>query len=317
MVAPSTVCYCSAKFEQVYDGASNLDSDDKGEDGEFSPDESEGEEVETIYEVIGRPSTLQEIFDKNLLYNSAHIYCYIFWRINEGHDNPILHSTPFTPGGSFYIPPRDATCSDVSFDDVTIIPQPPKKPLDALNEYLNCGDISPVRSQLKTSWENTSERTKRYYVRKTGQGVAAMVKDIAPQVTGSLFKAVCSSQAVLHALCKEEEVDENTLDVTLMEALAESYQASDCWESRRQILSIMADKVQFKKLLLWIPGLTKYRFTEAKRHCLAHGRGAQLVPSGRGPRMDISTEQINHFISFITSSHIVQDLPFGEKTVTL
>lgn len=63
-------------------------------------------------------------------------------------------------------------------------------------------------------------------------------------------------------------------------------------------------------------GLTKYRFTEAKRHCLAYGRGAP-VQSVRAARTDAATAQIVHFIAFITSSHIVQDLPFGERSITL
>ena len=104
--------------------------------------------------------------------------------------------------------------------------------------------------------------------------------------------------------------------MTLMEALAECYQAASSWESRRQILSIMADKVRFSTLLRYIPGLTKYRFTEAKRHCLAYGRGAP-VQSVRAARTDVATAQIVHFIAFITSSHIIQDLPFGERSITL
>ena len=35
------------------------------------------------------------------------------------------------------------------------------------------------------------------------------------------------------------------------------------------------------------------------------------------PRMRISTAQIDHFIGFITSTHIIQDLPFGERTIML
>ena len=35
------------------------------------------------------------------------------------------------------------------------------------------------------------------------------------------------------------------------------------------------------------------------------------------PRMRVSTAQIDHFIAFITSPHIVQDLPFGERTIML
>ena len=108
------------------------------------------------------------------------------------------------------------------------------------------------------------------------------------------------------------------MDVTLkvMEALAECYQAASRWETRRQILSIMADKVRCKTLLKFISGLTKYRFTEAKRHCLTYGRGAP-VQSVRAPGTDVTFSQIEHFLAFITSSQIVQHLPFGERSITL
>ena len=78
----------------------------------------------------------------------------------------------------------------------------------------------------------------------------------------------------------------------------------------------MADKVPYSKLIRYIPGLTRYRFTEAKRHCLTYGRGVP-VQSERSPRTDVSSSQIEHFIAFTTSAHIVQDLPFGEKSITL
>ena len=60
--------------------------------------------------------------------------------------------------------------------------------------------------------------------------------------------------------------------------------------------------------------MTKHRFTEAKRHCLAYGRGA-LVKTARAPRKEVASLQIEHFIAFITRSLIV--LPFGERSITL
>ena len=101
-----------------------------------------------------------------------------------------------------------------------------------------------------------------------------------------------------------------------MEAFAQCYQAASNWETRRQILSMMADKVRYSTLLRYLPSLTRYRFTEAKRHCLTYGRGVP-VQSTRAPRQDFSFAQIEHFVAFITSSHIVQDLPFGERSITL
>lgn len=145
----------------------------------------------------------------------------------------------------------------------------------------------------------------------------AMVKDITPNETGPLYKALCSSNMVRKQLDDDDESDaECTVDQTLLQALADCYQEASNWEVRRQILSIMADKVRYSTLLRHIPGLTRYRFTEAKRHCLTYGRGAP-VESVRSPRKDVSSSQIQHFIAFITSSQVVQDLPFGERSIKL
>ena len=193
---------------------------------------------------------------------------------------------------------------------------PQRRPLDALNAYLESRDVGTIRSQLQTSWDEASGRTKRYYTRKAGQGVAVVVKDVAPYETGPLFREVCSLDVLRRQLSSDEDSDGETVDKTLMEALSECYQAASSWETRRQILSNMVDKVRYSRLLQFIPGLTKYRFTEAKRHCLNYGRGAP-VPSVRVPRTDVTTLQIEHFITFITSSHVVGDLPFGERSITL
>lgn len=199
-----------------------------------------------------------------------------------------MHSTPITPGGSFYLPPCEDTFSEVSFDDVQVSQN---RPPDALNTYLVSRDVSPVRSQLQTPWEKTSGQTKCYYTRKASQDVAGLVQDMTPHETGSLFQAPCSSDALHRQLSDEEDSDEDNTDMTLLEALGKCYQAVSRWEMRRQILSIMADKVRYKTLLKFIPGLTKYRFTEAKRHCLTYGRGTpvQLV---KAPRTDVTYSQI-------------------------
>lgn len=65
-----------------------------------------------------------------------------------------------------------------------------------------------------------------------------------------------------------------------------------------------------------VPNLTHYRFKIAKQHLLLYGRGCS-VPRPIQKRMCVSPEMIDHFISFITSQHIVQDLPFGQKHLSL
>ena len=60
-------------------------------------------------------------------------------------------------------------------------------------------------------------------------------------------------------------------------------------------------KLHLKKMQCWIPNLSTYRFTEAKRHCLVYGRGAP-VPSVSTPGMRFSISQVDHFVTFITST---------------
>ena len=113
--------------------------------------------------------------------------------------------------------------------------------------------------------------------------MTTVVQDIAPNDSSSLFQEACSSSALHETLSTDKDSDDEIIvHETLMSALAECYYAATCWETRRQILSLMADKVPFKRLLKWIPDLIKYCYTEAKRHCFLHGRGAP-VKSDRSP----------------------------------
>lgn len=139
-----------------------------------------------------------------------------------------------------------------------------------------------VPASQQTSWDEASKLTKGYYTRKTGQGVASVVKDLVPHETNPLFRKLCSSPVTWTL--------KRTVNNMLMEALSECYQAASSWEMHLQILSTMADEVRYSKLLQFIPDLTKYHFTEAKRHCLTYGRGAP-VPSVRVARTDFTTLQ--------------------------
>ena len=104
--------------------------------------------------------------------------------------------------------------------------------------------------------------------------------------------------------------------MTLTEALTDCYNNAGHWSTRRQILSILAGKISFKMLKKWIPDLTCYRFDIARHHQLLHGRGAE-VPTTQHSRMYVSPGLLSHFLNFITSAHIIQDLPSGEKKLKL
>ena len=99
-------------------------------------------------------------------------------------------------------------------------------------------------------------------------------------------------------------------------ALSETYSNAASGNVRKQVLSIMADLTTFEEIRKFIPGLTRYMFCEARKHQLLSGRGAPVV-SKSGPRCKIDLKELDHFLSFITSPHIIQDLPFGEKYLKL
>lgn len=176
-------------------------------------------------------------------------------------------------------------------------------PIEKLNGYLASTDISPVRHTLTVPWEEVSERTKRHYVRKGREVVNACLEEIVPG----------ESAAVLDCLVKDKLA--NKTDYNLAEALNCKYFQNSChWGTRRQILSIIANKVSFKELKMWIPDLTRYHFNIARHHKLLHGAGFGLPTTVKNTRMYLDIGKLDHFLTFISSTHIVQDLPFGEKS---
>lgn len=159
---------------------------------------------------------------------------------------------------------------------------------------------------MSVPWESANERTKRRYRCKAKQSVQEVLEVIAPGQSDKLLTTLGESLPSERIQAEEE----------ILQALAESYLNTTHWSTRRQILSILADKLSLKELTHYIPGVTPYRFNIARHHRLLHGRGA-IVPTDITRRMKVDFAKVDHFLDFITSSHIVQDMPFGEKMLKL
>ena len=78
----------------------------------------------------------------------------------------------------------------------------------------------------------------------------------------------------------------------------------------------MAGVGTFNNISHYIPRLTRYRYSMANLHRSQFGRGAQ-VPQQPTTRIRVDLRQLDHFLGFITSPHLVQDLPFGQKHLKL
>ena len=108
--------------------------------------------------------------------------------------------------------------------------------------------------------------------------------------------------------------DISQTDHRYLEDLAEGYCNANGWDTRRQILSVMTGVAGYKVIASFIQGLTKY--TVVNLHRLQFGRGAP-VPFQPSTRIRVDLKQLDHFLFFITSPHLIQDLPFGQKHLTL
>ncbi|CAC5413967.1 unnamed protein product [Mytilus coruscus] len=72
----------------------------------------------------------------------------------------------------------------------------------------------------------------------------------------------------------------------------------------------------FAEVSASIPGLSHYKFYSAKKHAQNIGLGVPAQTS-KIPRSKINDGQLDHFLDFITSNHLIKDLPIGEKTLQL
>jgi len=105
-------------------------------------------------------------------------------------------------------------------------------------------------------------------------------------------------------------------ETELLSVFAERYLNAQHSNTRLQILSLMAAKLFLKKKRQIIPTVTSYRYNIARRHRLLHGRAAPL-PNQEKKRMRMEPVKLEHFVSFMTSPHVIQNVPFLEKLLKL
>ena len=154
---------------------------------------------------------------------------------------------------------------------------------------------------------------KRRYTTRSSDIVAAVLKSISPKNAGYIWQAMTSS-ASTNKLLDIEDISQT--DHRYLEALAEAYCNANSWDTRQQIVSVMTGVAGYEVIASFIQGLTKYRYTVGNLHRLQFGRGA---PVSFQPltRIRVDLKQLGHFLFFITSPHLIQDLPFGQKHLTL
>ena len=185
-----------------------------------------------------------------------------------------------------------------------------KEQMISLNNFLRRvdGRISPIRSQLRTDVEQISSRTSRYYRHKVVQAVETVLEAIAPGNSKWLFQQVIEGYSSLAA--------ENLPEQGLLATLIQLYEEASSWHTRQQILSIFARDYSKTELLALVPGLTKWRVDEARRHAFHSGPGRVIEPPTL-QRSRLDPSKVDHFLDFISSPLFLQDVAYGTKKLKL
>lgn len=178
---------------------------------------------------------------------------------------------------------------------------------EALNnalETISDGRYSPIKSTLSTDWEDLSEKQRKYYVRKAEEVLDATLTTIAPGQEDIL------REAIQNKMSSSASISSST------QTLITAYNSADSWEVKRQILSLLADQYSKEDLQHLIPGLSVWRIDQARRHKSDYGPG-QPVPPKTIIRTRLDPVMTDHFLEFISSPSVLQDVAFGTKTLTL
>ena len=132
--------------------------------------------------------------------------------------------------------------------------------LEAVNKLLNIEGHSPITRTLHAGWVEATPKTQKYYISKMEDVVSSVLEVIAPNDAGLLWGALKASPGI------NDRYNEPKAESSLLSALIESYKQATHSSTRKNILSVIADKLSFHDLQKLIPDLSRRRFTEACRH---------------------------------------------------
>ena len=184
--------------------------------------------------------------------------------------------------------------------------------LQNLNTFLrrtSDRSVSPVRSQCKSDVLTISASTQRYYRRKAEQVVAVALDAIAPGNSTWLFEQVRGRNETIQSISSAGEG-------TLVPRLVRCYEEAGSWYNRQQILSLFVSDYSKTELLELIPGLTKWRIDEARRHAFKNKPGQAIDPPTL-QRTRLDPVKVDHFLDFISSPSFLQDVAYGTKHLKL
>ena len=120
-----------------------------------------------------------------------------------------------------------------------------------------------------------------------------------------------STVILTEILQKHFSTDSDCVDYFI--SMVASYQEAGSPFLKQQILSIFANQYSKETLLNAIPGLTKHKIDSARKYAV--NTPNQLDCTSAVSKLP--SDKVQHFVSFISQPHFIQDVAFGERTLKL
>lgn len=154
--------------------------------------------------------------------------------------------------------------------------------------------------------------------------------DFASLALSTKKRRLKSVRQVIHKICEliagnqKEDFEEmlfsqgtmwqlqpDTLLSKLLQKVAEAFSDSPTPAIKKHVLSVVAPYVSLEVLQQFIPGLSRYYFLTARSFQPA----TAFEDTAPHMRQRYDRKKVTSFVTFITSPHVIQDLPFGVKKV--
>ena len=155
-----------------------------------------------------------------------------------------------------------------------------------------------------------SSSTQRYYRKKAEQAVDTVLDAIAPGNSSWLLQQVFTKHQSGRAVAAASEED------SLVSRLVTLYNEASPWYIQQQILSLFAGDYSKTELQQMVPGLTKFRIDEARKHAFQTKPGQPIEPPTI-TRTRLDPAKVDHFLDFVSSPSFLQDVAYGTKTLKL
>jgi hypothetical protein len=150
------------------------------------------------------------------------------------------------------------------------------------------------------------------YVKSAKSAYYKRFAEIFHSIVSSVFSY--SVEEILDSIMSKPEAD-GVSKTQSFGPLLQAYRDAETCRHRCQILSFLTQTMSYKEIVQILPEVTHSKFYTAKNHAKLVGPGLPITVPATRQKMD--PVKLDNFLDFITSEHIVRDLPFGERKIRL